>query len=148
MGSENALHLGTYLGHQYVLTPKAIVWIRVIVVYVWNRNGGVFAQIVHCCHLRLSFQPWHELTRNTSNDVATIGKCYKICLADSVGFTFGPPADIRTIPCEMSLETTSIRLRPGMCSHGTNSPELRKTILPTSPPTFSLTTSFNTLLSI
>ena len=56
-----------HLGHENVFAAETIVWVGVMGVDRGYRDGGIFAKVLHCRHLRLSFESWHEPTSHSSD---------------------------------------------------------------------------------
>jgi hypothetical protein len=62
----------TNLGHNDILAPEAIIWVRVVEIYIRDRNGGVGADIFHSCHFRFGFASRHKPTGNACDDNTAI----------------------------------------------------------------------------
>ena len=65
----------TYLGHDDILTTKAVIWVGVIVVDVRNWNVGTLTQVLHRRDLGLCLEPWHETASDTRNYFFTAREC-------------------------------------------------------------------------
>lgn len=58
----------TDLGHNDILAPEAVIRVRVVEIHIWDRDGGVRADIFHSCHFRFGFAPRHKPASNACND--------------------------------------------------------------------------------
>lgn len=62
----------TDLGHDDVLTPEPVIWVRLVEIYNRDRDRSVRADIFHGRYLGFGFPPRHEPASDTRNDDTAI----------------------------------------------------------------------------